>query len=59
MSLADHMIWKNKDSLEETRRANHSVARFLKVHYTVMILFKPAGSGCEMLYVLIKSLVHL
>lgn len=36
MSLADHMIWKNKDALEETRRANHSVARFLKRCFTFM-----------------------
>lgn len=31
MVLSDHVIWKYKDALEETRRANHSVARFLKV----------------------------
>ncbi|XP_055254770.1 dedicator of cytokinesis protein 10 [Moschus berezovskii] len=36
MSFADHMIWKNKDALEETRRANHSVARFLKRCFTFM-----------------------
>ncbi|XP_070241917.1 dedicator of cytokinesis protein 10 isoform X3 [Bos mutus] len=36
MSFADHMIWKNKDALEETKRANHSVARFLKRCFTFM-----------------------
>jgi len=33
MVLCDHVIWKYKDALEETRRANHSVARFLKVQF--------------------------
>lgn len=60
MSLADHMIWKNKDALEETRRANHSVARFLKVHYTKSWFCSSLwDSGYEILYVLIKSQVHL
>nr|XP_031533808.1 dedicator of cytokinesis protein 10 isoform X9 [Vicugna pacos] len=36
MVLSDHVIWKNKDALEETRRANHSVARFLKRCFTFM-----------------------
>ncbi|XP_070278364.1 dedicator of cytokinesis protein 10 isoform X14 [Myotis yumanensis] len=36
MVLADHMIWKYKDALEETRRANHSIARFLKRCFTFM-----------------------
>nr|XP_023422837.1 dedicator of cytokinesis protein 10 isoform X10 [Cavia porcellus] len=36
MVLCDHVIWKYKDSLEETKRANHSVARFLKRCFTFM-----------------------
>uniref|UniRef100_A0A8C0PD24 Dedicator of cytokinesis 10 n=1 Tax=Canis lupus familiaris TaxID=9615 RepID=A0A8C0PD24_CANLF len=36
MVLCDHVIWKYKDSLEETRRANHSVAKFLKRCFTFM-----------------------
>uniref|UniRef100_A0A673SLR3 Dedicator of cytokinesis 10 n=1 Tax=Suricata suricatta TaxID=37032 RepID=A0A673SLR3_SURSU len=36
MVLCDHVIWKYKDALEETRRANHSVARFLKRCFTFM-----------------------
>ncbi|XP_019481552.1 PREDICTED: dedicator of cytokinesis protein 10 [Hipposideros armiger] len=36
MVLSDHVIWKYKDALEETRRANHSVARFLKRCFTFM-----------------------
>uniref|UniRef100_A0A8D1FUD6 Dedicator of cytokinesis 10 n=1 Tax=Sus scrofa TaxID=9823 RepID=A0A8D1FUD6_PIG len=36
MVLSDHVTWKNKDALEETRRANHSVARFLKRCFTFM-----------------------
>ncbi|XP_053453574.1 dedicator of cytokinesis protein 10 isoform X9 [Nycticebus coucang] len=36
MVLCDHVIWKYKDALEETRRANHSVARFLKRCLTFM-----------------------
>ncbi|XP_060224684.1 dedicator of cytokinesis protein 10 isoform X11 [Meriones unguiculatus] len=36
MGLCDHVIWKYKNSLEETRRANHSVARFLKRCFTFM-----------------------
>ena len=31
MGLCDHVIWKYKEAPEETKRANHSVARFLKV----------------------------
>ncbi|KAJ8796453.1 hypothetical protein J1605_017923 [Eschrichtius robustus] len=51
MSLADHMIWKNKDALEETRRANHSVARFLKRCFTFMdrgFVFKTVNSYVSM-----------
>ncbi|XP_045415052.1 dedicator of cytokinesis protein 10 isoform X6 [Lemur catta] len=36
MVLCDHVIWKYKDALEETRRANHSIARFLKRCFTFM-----------------------
>ncbi|GAB5576046.1 dedicator of cytokinesis protein 10 isoform X11 [Prionailurus iriomotensis] len=36
MVLCDHVIWKYKDALEETRRANQSVARFLKRCFTFM-----------------------
>ncbi|KAL6052575.1 hypothetical protein STEG23_025325, partial [Scotinomys teguina] len=36
MGLCDHVIWKYKDALEETKRANHSVARFLKRCFTFM-----------------------
>ncbi|XP_064142696.1 dedicator of cytokinesis protein 10 isoform X7 [Loxodonta africana] len=36
MVLCDHVIWKYKDAVEETRRANHSVARFLKRCFTFM-----------------------
>ncbi|KFO20131.1 Dedicator of cytokinesis protein 10 [Fukomys damarensis] len=36
MVLCDHVIWKYKDALEETKRANHSVARFLKRCFTFM-----------------------
>lgn len=36
MVLSDHVIWKYKDALEETKRANHSVARFLKRCFTFM-----------------------
>uniref|UniRef100_A0A8I3W1W7 Dedicator of cytokinesis 10 n=2 Tax=Callithrix jacchus TaxID=9483 RepID=A0A8I3W1W7_CALJA len=36
MVLSDHVIWKYKDAPEETRRANHSVARFLKRCFTFM-----------------------
>uniref|UniRef100_A0A8B9QRY4 Dedicator of cytokinesis 10 n=1 Tax=Apteryx owenii TaxID=8824 RepID=A0A8B9QRY4_APTOW len=36
MVLADHVLWKYKDALEETRNANHSTARFLKRCFTFM-----------------------
>ncbi|XP_045150675.1 dedicator of cytokinesis protein 10 [Echinops telfairi] len=36
MVLSDHVIWKCNNSIEETRRANHSVARFLKRCFTFM-----------------------
>ncbi|OXB83083.1 UNVERIFIED_CONTAM: hypothetical protein H355_016647 [Colinus virginianus] len=30
MVMADHVVWKYKDALEETRNANYSTAKFLK-----------------------------
>ncbi|XP_006890382.1 PREDICTED: dedicator of cytokinesis protein 10 [Elephantulus edwardii] len=36
MVLCDHVIWKYKEAVEETRRANHSVASFLKRCFTFM-----------------------
>uniref|UniRef100_A0A663N6D6 Dedicator of cytokinesis 10 n=1 Tax=Athene cunicularia TaxID=194338 RepID=A0A663N6D6_ATHCN len=36
MVLADHVVWKYKDALEETRNANYSVAKFLKRCFTFM-----------------------
>ncbi|XP_064522589.1 dedicator of cytokinesis protein 10 isoform X12 [Pseudopipra pipra] len=36
MILADHVLWKYKDSLEETRNANYSTAKFLKRCFTFM-----------------------
>ncbi|XP_012583037.1 PREDICTED: dedicator of cytokinesis protein 10 isoform X2 [Condylura cristata] len=36
MVLSDHVIWKCRDAQEETRRANQSVARFLKRCFTFM-----------------------
>uniref|UniRef100_A0A8C5JQJ2 Dedicator of cytokinesis 10 n=1 Tax=Junco hyemalis TaxID=40217 RepID=A0A8C5JQJ2_JUNHY len=36
MVLADHVVWKYKDALEETRNANYSTARFLKRCFTFM-----------------------
>uniref|UniRef100_A0A8C2V7T6 Dedicator of cytokinesis 10 n=1 Tax=Chinchilla lanigera TaxID=34839 RepID=A0A8C2V7T6_CHILA len=36
MVLCDHVTWKYKEALEETKRANHSVARFLKRCFTFM-----------------------
>uniref|UniRef100_A0A672V5K0 Dedicator of cytokinesis 10 n=1 Tax=Strigops habroptila TaxID=2489341 RepID=A0A672V5K0_STRHB len=36
MVLADHVFWKYKDALEETRNANYSTAKFLKRCFTFM-----------------------
>ncbi|KAJ7403519.1 hypothetical protein BTVI_76384 [Pitangus sulphuratus] len=36
MILADHVVWKYKDALEETRNANYSTAKFLKRCFTFM-----------------------
>ncbi|XP_038604845.1 dedicator of cytokinesis protein 10 isoform X3 [Tachyglossus aculeatus] len=51
MVLSDHVIWKYKDALEETKRANHSVARFLKHCFTFMdrgFVFKMINSYISM-----------
>lgn len=32
MVMADHVVWKYKEAPEETRNANYSTARFLKVY---------------------------
>ncbi|XP_074859911.1 dedicator of cytokinesis protein 10 isoform X1 [Carettochelys insculpta] len=36
MILSDHVVWKHKDAPEETKNANHSIARFLKCCFTFM-----------------------
>uniref|UniRef100_A0A8C2T8C6 Dedicator of cytokinesis 10 n=1 Tax=Coturnix japonica TaxID=93934 RepID=A0A8C2T8C6_COTJA len=36
MVMADHVVWKYKEALEETRNANYSTARFLKRCFTFM-----------------------
>ncbi|XP_050819926.1 dedicator of cytokinesis protein 10 isoform X8 [Gopherus flavomarginatus] len=36
MNLSDHVVWKYKDAPEETKNANHSIARFLKRCFTFM-----------------------
>ncbi|OXB57345.1 hypothetical protein ASZ78_001422 [Callipepla squamata] len=36
MVMADHVVWKYKDALEETRNANYSTAKFLKRCFTFM-----------------------
>ncbi|XP_009578241.1 PREDICTED: dedicator of cytokinesis protein 10, partial [Fulmarus glacialis] len=36
MVLADHVVWKYRDALEETRNANYSTAKFLKRCFTFM-----------------------
>ncbi|XP_058156020.1 dedicator of cytokinesis protein 10 isoform X13 [Dasypus novemcinctus] len=51
MVFSDHVIWKCKDAPEETRRANHSVARFLKRCFTFMdrgFVFKMVNSYISM-----------
>ncbi|XP_063772080.1 dedicator of cytokinesis protein 10 isoform X4 [Pseudophryne corroboree] len=48
MSFSDHIIWKYKDALEETKKASLSVAWFLKRCFTFMdrgFVFKMI-SGC-------------
>ncbi|KAF7243147.1 Dedicator of cytokinesis protein 10, partial [Varanus komodoensis] len=36
MALSDHVVWKHRDALEETKNANHSVGKFLKRCFTFM-----------------------
>ncbi|XP_073074146.1 dedicator of cytokinesis protein 10 isoform X5 [Manis javanica] len=51
MVLSDHVTCKYKDAFEETRRANHSVARFLKRCFTFMdrgFVFKVVNSYISM-----------
>uniref|UniRef100_A0A8D0BHX4 Dedicator of cytokinesis 10 n=1 Tax=Salvator merianae TaxID=96440 RepID=A0A8D0BHX4_SALMN len=36
MVISDHVVWKHRDALEETKNANHSVGRFLKRCFTFM-----------------------
>ncbi|XP_030431081.1 dedicator of cytokinesis protein 10 isoform X11 [Gopherus evgoodei] len=36
MNLSDHVVWKYKDAPEETKNANHSIARFLKRCFTFL-----------------------
>uniref|UniRef100_F7DG76 Dedicator of cytokinesis 10 n=1 Tax=Ornithorhynchus anatinus TaxID=9258 RepID=F7DG76_ORNAN len=51
MVLSDHVIWKYKDALEETKSANLSVARFLKRCFTFMdrgFVFKMINSYISM-----------
>ncbi|KYO33856.1 hypothetical protein Y1Q_0024486 [Alligator mississippiensis] len=51
MNLADHVVWKHRDALEETKNANHSVARFLKRCFTFMdrgFVFKMINSYISM-----------
>lgn len=36
MVLADHVVWKYRDALEETKNANCSTAKFLKVRCSVV-----------------------
>ncbi|KAM4694823.1 dedicator of cytokinesis protein 10 [Discoglossus pictus] len=51
MGLSDHVIWKYRDALEETRKANLSVACFLKRCFTFMdrgFLFKLISSYISM-----------
>lgn len=39
MVLADHLVWKYKDALEETRSANYSTAKFLKVRCSIITVY--------------------
>nr|XP_033814570.1 dedicator of cytokinesis protein 10 isoform X3 [Geotrypetes seraphini] len=51
MSLSDHVIWKYKDATEETKKANHSVATFLKRCFTFVdrgFVFKVISSYISM-----------
>ncbi|KAM7160164.1 dedicator of cytokinesis protein 10 isoform 6-T6 [Macrochelys suwanniensis] len=51
MNLSDHVVWKHKDAPEETKNANHSIARFLKRCFTFMdrgFVFKMVNSYVSM-----------
>uniref|UniRef100_A0A8C3I2T8 Dedicator of cytokinesis 10 n=1 Tax=Chrysemys picta bellii TaxID=8478 RepID=A0A8C3I2T8_CHRPI len=51
MNLSDHVVCKYKDAPEETKNANHSIARFLKRCFTFMdrgFVFKMVNSYVRM-----------
>ncbi|XP_034636613.1 dedicator of cytokinesis protein 10 isoform X7 [Trachemys scripta elegans] len=51
MNLSDHVVWKYIDAPEETKNANHSIARFLKRCFTFMdrgFVFKMVNSYVSM-----------
>ncbi|XP_069474277.1 dedicator of cytokinesis protein 10 isoform X2 [Ambystoma mexicanum] len=51
MIFSDHVIWKYRDALEETRNANQSIARFLKRCFTFVdrgFVFKLINSYVNM-----------
>ncbi|KAJ6669308.1 hypothetical protein lerEdw1_008117 [Lerista edwardsae] len=51
MVLSDHVFWKHREALEETKNANHSVGRFLKRCFTFMdrgFIFKLINSYISM-----------
>ncbi|XP_029471532.1 dedicator of cytokinesis protein 10 isoform X2 [Rhinatrema bivittatum] len=51
MCLSDHVIWKYRDAMEETKKANHSVATFLKRCFTFVdrgFVFKVISSYISM-----------
>ncbi|XP_008104481.1 dedicator of cytokinesis protein 10 isoform X10 [Anolis carolinensis] len=51
MILSDHVVWKYRDALEETKNANHSVGGFLKRCFTFMdrgFIFKLVNSYISM-----------
>ncbi|XP_060623860.2 dedicator of cytokinesis protein 10 isoform X11 [Anolis sagrei] len=51
MILSDHVVWKHRDALEETKNANQSVGGFLKRCFTFMdrgFIFKLVNSYISM-----------
>ncbi|KAM8953703.1 dedicator of cytokinesis protein 10 [Pelodytes ibericus] len=51
MGFSDHIIWKYKDAVEETRKANLSMASFIKRCFTFMdrgFIFKMVSSHISM-----------